>query len=331
MNIKFNIEKSQRKALAQKIAELTGAEAQYLGVPSCAYQIDFFTISKDAVLSFTDRSDTEIVESVLNGLAEAGYESDTVTPPEGTETASEPAPATEEDHAEIDATIESETEVDELPAVMEDEPKGNELNSGFPLNASISFPIAEHTVQSLKNLICMIHSRGPLLSKATGGTFSANMALVDEISRHDFRSIDELIAFLREWNKTNPSLTGITFDSEKLTFDGIGQAADADHVQTFMKLSAAMNKMALTQKRVQAKDVDDSNEKYSLRVWLIRLGLNGADFKADRKRLMENLSGHTAFRNDEERKRWEAKQKAMREGAKAEQATKEEETDAISE
>ena len=89
--------------------------------------------------------------------------------------------------------------------------------------------------------------------------------------------------------------------------------------------------MALTQKRVQAKDVDDSNEKYSLRVWLIRLGLNGADFKADRKRLMENLSGHTAFRNDEERKRWEAKQKAMREGAKAEQATKEGETDAISE
>ena len=331
MEIRFNIEKSQRKALAQKIAELTGAEAQYLGVPSCAYQIDFFTISKDAVLSFTDRSDTEIVESVLNGLAEAGYESETVTPPEGTETASEPAPATEEDHAEIDATIESETEVNELPAVMEDEPKGNELNSGFPLNASISFPIAEHTVQSLKNLICMIHSRGPLLSKATGGTFSANIALVDEISRHDFRSIDELIAFLREWNETNPSLTGIAFDSEKLTFDGFGQAADADHVQTFMKLSAAMNKMALTQKRVQAKDVDDSNEKYSLRVWLIRLGLNGADFKADRKRLMENLSGHTAFRNDEERKRWEAKQKAMREGAKAEQATKEGETDAISE
>ena len=86
---------------------------------------------------------------------------------------------------------------------MEDEPKGNELNSGFPLNASISFPIAEHTVQSLKNLICMIHSRGPLLSKATGGTFSANIALADEISRHDFRSIDELIAFLREWNETS--------------------------------------------------------------------------------------------------------------------------------
>ena len=74
MEIRFNIEKSRRRALALKIAELTGAEITYLGVPSCGYQIDFFTLSKDAVLSFSDRSDTEIVETVLNGLAEAGYD-----------------------------------------------------------------------------------------------------------------------------------------------------------------------------------------------------------------------------------------------------------------
>ena len=301
MEIKYNIEKSQRKALAQKISELTGAEAVYLGVPSCGYQIDFFTLSKDAVLSFSDRSDTDIVEKVLNGLADAGYDSETVTPPEGT------------DAAEADEPEEADAEP--------------EPNSGFPLNASISFSLADHTVQSLTNLICMIHSRGPLLSKATGGNFSADKSLADEIGKHEFRSVHELITFIREWDETNPPLTGISFDSDILTFDGFGQAADADHVQTFMKLAGAMNNMALTQQRVQAKDVDDSNEKYSLRVWLIRLGLNGNDCKADRKRLMENLSGHTAFRNDAERERWEAKQKAKRDA----QNNEEEENDAVSE
>ena len=301
MEIKFNIEKSQRKALAQKIGEMIGAEVEYLGVPSCAYEIDFFTLSKDAVLSFSDRSDTDIVEKVLNGLADAGYDSETVTPPEGT------------DAAEADEPEEADAEP--------------EPNSGFPLNASISFSLADHTVQSLTNLICMIHSRGPLISKATGGNFSADKTLADEIGKHEFRSVHELIAFIREWDETNPPLTGISFDSDKLTFDGFGQAADADHVQTFMKLAGAMNNMALTQQRVQAKDVDDSNEKYSLRVWLIRLGLNGNDCKADRKRLMENLSGHTAFRNDAERERWEAKQKAKRDA----QNNKEEENDAVSE
>lgn len=301
MEIKYNIEKSQRKALAQKIAELTGAEVRYLGVPSCAYEIDFFTLSKDAILSFSDRSDTEIVEAVLNGLAESGYDSETVTPPEGT------------DEADTEAEIEPE-----------------EANSGFPLNASISFPISEHTVQSLTNLMCMIHSRGPLLSKATGGNFSADKSLADEICKHDFRNIHELIAFIREWDETNPPLTGISFDSDKLTFDGFGQATDADHVQTYMKLAAAMNKMAIMQKRVQARDVDDSNEKYSLRVWLIRLGLNGTDCKADRKRLLENLSGHSAFRNDAERESWEAKQQAKRDAQKFE-PTEEDNNDAVSE
>jgi hypothetical protein len=301
MEIKYNIEKSQRKALAQKIADIIGAEVEYLGVPSCAYEIDIFTLSKDAVLSFTDRSDSEIVEKVLNGLAEAGYTSETVTPPEGT------------DAAEADEPEEADAEP--------------EPNSGFPLNASISFSLADHTVQSLTNLICMIHSRGPLISKATGGNFSADKTLADEIGKHEFRSVHELIAFIREWDETNPPLTGISFDSDKLTFDGFGQAADADHVQTFMKLAGAMNNMALTQQRVQAKDVDDSNEKYTLRVWLIRLGLNGKDCKADRKRLLENLSGHTAFRNDAERERWEVKQKAKRDA----QNNKEEENDAVSE
>lgn len=302
MEIKFNIEKSQRKALAQKIGELTGAEVKYLGVPGCRYQIDFFTLDKNAVLSFSDRIDTDIVEKVLNGLAEAGYESKTVAPPE-----------------ETDASAESEPDIPDEPS------------SGFPLRASISFPIAEHTVQSLTNLICMIHSRGALLSKATGGQFYADKSLTDAIlDDKTFRSIHELIAYIREWEETNPELKGIRFADDKLIFDGFGAAQDAETVQTFTKLATAMNRMAITQKRVQAKDVDDSNEKYALRIWLIRLGLNGADFKADRKRLMTPLSGHTAFRNDEERERWEAKQKAKRDVAKEEQ-NEEEENNAVSE
>ena len=302
MEIKFNIEKSQRKALAQKIGELTGAEVKSLGVPGCRYQIDFFTLDKNAVLSFSDRIDTDIVEKVLNGLAEAGYKSKTVAPPE-----------------ETDASAESEPDIPDEPS------------SGFPLRASISFPIAEHTVQSLTNLICMIHSRGALLSKATGGEFFADKSLADAIlDDKTFRSIHELIAYIREWEETNPELKGIRFADDKLIFDGFGVAQDAETVQTFTKLAAAMNKMAITQKRVQAKDVDDSNEKYALRIWLIRLGLNGADCKVDRKRLMAPLSGHTAFRNDAERVRWEARQKAKRDAARTE-LTEEDENDAVSE
>ena len=333
MEIKFNIEKSQRKALAQKIADIIGAEVEYLGVPSCAYQIDIFTLSKDAVLSFTDRSDTEIVEKVLDGLAEAGYAGETTTPPVGTDTATE----SEEDYVEIDVTIISDTDedapsTDETADAETDDDEPETETDGFPIAVTVALPLTDHTVQSLTNLICMIHARGALLSKATCGAFAADKSLVDEIGKHEFRSVHELIAFIREWEETNPELKGIRFADDKLIFDGFGEAPDTDHVQAFTNLAAAMNSMAITQKRVQAKDVDDSNEKYTMRVWLVRIGFGGADHKTDRRILLEHLTGHTAFRNDEEKAKWTERQKAKREAAKAAaQTSEEEENDAVSE
>ena len=68
MNIKFNIEKSQRKALAQKIGELTGDEVKYLGVPSCGYQIGAYTLDKEAVLH-----GNELPDEIRSELQKAGY------------------------------------------------------------------------------------------------------------------------------------------------------------------------------------------------------------------------------------------------------------------
>jgi predicted ArsR family transcriptional regulator len=73
MEIKLNIEKSQRKALAQKISEITGEEVKYLGVPSCAYEIGIFTVTKDAVLTCADDSNNDTVKMILEWLSEAGY------------------------------------------------------------------------------------------------------------------------------------------------------------------------------------------------------------------------------------------------------------------
>lgn len=188
----------------------------------------------------------------------------------------------------------------------------------FPLDAQISFPLSKHTVASLTNLICMIHTRGPLISKATGGSFYADKDLVDDIlDRHTFSRPADLTAFVKEWGGSGNALTGISFDEEKVTFDGFTGVRDQEHLEAFMKLAAAMNKMAQTQKRVRAKDTDDTNEKYSLRVWLVRLGLNGPDYKAERKILMENLSGHAAFRTPADEEKWKARQQTKKLALKA--------------
>lgn len=338
-----------RKELVKRLEELTRKKARYTFVPRCAFEVGEFTVEKDGTLTTTNDADELIIGILTKEGMIGGLINEDETPVEVLPEISVAAETTEE-WGDEEEQIEEEQPVSEEPPaeVWEPEPEntpasnmGECLPSDYEstdsesdeiINTRISFSLNAHTVQSLTNLICMIHSRGSLLSKATGGTFFADKELVDSIlDENVFRSVNELISYIREWGEMSTPLMGISFDNDKLTFDGFGPAKDDEHVQTFMKLAAAMNKMAIMQKRVQAKDVDDSNEKYSLRVWLIRLGMNGGEFKADRKRLMENLSGHTAFRNDAERERWAAKQLAKKDSLKASKKEMEDYGDAVSE
>ena len=305
---------ADRKRLVARLEALTGRTARYTFVPRCAYEIGAFTVERDGSMTAANSADPAIIRT----LTEEGMI--------GALTHADEMPADVPPHVRAAATTEDwgdEEDVPEVGTPTAAGARGAAHDNGHDADETceptgFSFHLRTHTVRSLTNLICMIHSRGALLSKATGGAFFADKALVDAIlDERTFRTVDELVAYVNEWGEEHTPLLGVSFDGDLLTFDGFGQAVDADHAQTFMRLAAAMDRMARTQDRVQAKDVDDSNERYSLRVWLIRLGMKGAAYKADRKRLMEHLSGHTAFRNEEERARWEAKQRAKREAAKA--------------
>ncbi|EAK8914840.1 virulence protein [Listeria monocytogenes] len=73
MEINYNVTGPDRKRLVQAIAEILESDAKYLGVPSCAYQVDAFTISKDGILSFDDSSKGE---QLIERLCEMGFEAE---------------------------------------------------------------------------------------------------------------------------------------------------------------------------------------------------------------------------------------------------------------
>ena len=74
------------------------------------------------------------------------------------------------------------------------------------------------------------------------------------------------------------------------------------------------------QNRILAKTVNDENEKYSIRIWMVRLGMNGDSFRQTRKILMEKLSGHAAFRTAEQADAFKKKEKRKRDALKAAKA-----------
>lgn len=126
----------------------------------------------------------------------------------------------------------------------------------------VQMPKASFTEDSLDNLHRLIEAKGSLIKKAL--------------------DVTEL---------------PITEEDDKLSFPWFTTEPDPDEVRAYTHFIAALCDMARNQKRVIAKEKDTDNDKYAFRCFLLRLGFIGADYKTERKILLRNLSGSSAFRN----------------------------------
>ena len=71
MKIKF--ENCNRKDLVRAMGDILKVEPKYLGMPSMAYEIDYFNIGKDGTVSFDDIADSEETENLLEELKQRGF------------------------------------------------------------------------------------------------------------------------------------------------------------------------------------------------------------------------------------------------------------------
>lgn len=89
----------------------------------------------------------------------------------------------------------------------------------------------------------------------------------------------------------------INVGDDKVSFPWFSEGLDAEVLQTYTKFIAAICEMSVKQKRIQAKEKKVDNEKYAFRCFFLRLEFIGAEYKADRKTLLKNLEGSSAFKN----------------------------------
>lgn len=71
----------------------------------------------------------------------------------------------------------------------------------------------------------------------------------------------------------------------------------ADERKAYTHFVSALCELAANAKRVTAKEKENDNDKYAFRCFLLRLGFIGAEYKAERKILLRNLTGSSAFKN----------------------------------
>ena len=127
---------------------------------------------------------------------------------------------------------------------------------------SIQMPLSEFTETALANLEAIVEAKGSLIKKALG--------------------TDDLTI-----NRING----------RLDFPWFPNYTSPEEVKAYMHFISALCEMAKTQKRITAKEKAVDNEKYAFRCFLLRLGFIGEQFKAERKILLRNLTGSSAFKS----------------------------------
>ena len=144
MKIEFNRTGAERKALVQAMGEILEAKPKYLGMPTAAYQVDYFHIDKNGGMEFDDRADSEEIENLLERLEERGI----IAVP--AETAQEAG--TEEESADAENNAE----------VTETVPQGADLG------LTVAMPRDSFTDAALENLHRLVDAKGSLIKKALG-------------------------------------------------------------------------------------------------------------------------------------------------------------------
>ena len=71
MILHFNATGETRKKMVKAAEAELGVKAKYLGVPSCAYQVDIFTVGKDGSLSWEGDSEIEKSSRVVDACVMA--------------------------------------------------------------------------------------------------------------------------------------------------------------------------------------------------------------------------------------------------------------------
>ena len=150
MEKRYNVTGERRKEMVKVISGIVGMKAVYMRMPTCAYAISNFTVSREGTLAWDERSSEELVEKVLAGLAQAGF---TAEPEETTEEQAETQETAEpEDSAEADAEGTAEPE----------EAAGPQEGIGL----TVSLPRESFTDAALENLRKLVDAKAALIKKA---------------------------------------------------------------------------------------------------------------------------------------------------------------------
>lgn len=174
---------------------------------------------------------------------------------------------------------------------------------------------ADHTPRSIWNFVNLVASRNDLFYKSLQipshrQEYCKKMDayMVEHLNRakpRTFKQIEDIWYEKYGQNRTQHyhdsryyflNLHSFFNGNHTVELRGFNSTLHAGKVRAYVVFALAMNNQALTQTRAMYKKVQSENEKFAMRVYLVRIGLSGEEFKSCRMHLYEHLDGNAAWR-----------------------------------
>ena len=176
---------------------------------------------------------------------------------------------------------------------------------------SISVPADDLTAVQMENLIFTLYTKQYLIGKMTGGDLlNIPDTLIARLMENTPESMEDFKALLDAAKEDG--LTGFDFEDGKVILTYRTHQDEPERNMVYAMLTARIVKAAKEATRVFPERQEPENEKYFARAWLLRIGYNGVDSKAERNLLLKHLKGHSAFPNDDAATRHKEKYAAIR-------------------
>ncbi len=193
------------------------------------------------------------------------------------------------------------------------------VNSSCGIHIHIN--AAPYTAKTLRNLTNIMASKEDLIYKALQVDVArenrycqkVDMNFLEELNRKKPQSLEEVS---RIWYKGGDGHREHYHDSRyhclnlhsvfqkgTVEFRLFNSTTHAGKIKTYIQFCLAISNQALSQKSASRAKTLSSNEKYTFRTWLLRLGMIGDEFKTARKFLLENLEGGIAWHDPEQAER----------------------------
>ena len=295
MTINCNVIGSERKRLAQVLGAILLFEPVYTKAPTFAYVVDDYIIDKIGTISCPDSATPETVAQIIAKLTDEGFtpeisgdETHAEIPTEMPDVAPEAPPESMPDLEATEANVGTETP--DTAAEPEADPPTEEASG-----SEGDHPVENTTDES--NTEANAHQDEPEIAEEDETKLTVSIPR-DKLPDDALARLRMMVSNKAELFK-RALLTDdlpIEVSEDKVSFPWFTLTGMAGEGEAYAQFITYLCKMAVEQTRVLNKPYDGGNDRFAMRIFMVRLGMKGAQFALARKLMMKKLTGNSGWR-----------------------------------